>query len=316
MNVRPGTGGFDPSQSRLGRSLQTFPYVGENAGPQVMSYRTILVHLNDPRRARRLLSYAIDLARHFEAHLIGQHVAPKRSSKRAVPAVADTLQLVKGSLEEEIRSLKAIFESMATNGRSVGEWRSLGAARRDPATSLVARTRAADLVIASQEDPEWALSPVLDCPGRLAIESGRPVIVVPNEGAVPARPGHVVVAWNHSRQSARALFDALPLLKGARRVEIVIIDGASDGDLDIDEDAMPVGAATEALLRHGVRPVITKLKSNRALAGDVICSRASDQNADLIVMGAFGHARMHEYVFSGATQIALETAPVPVLFSH
>jgi nucleotide-binding universal stress UspA family protein len=273
--------------------------------------------MNDSRRVRRLLSYAAGVARAFDAHLIGLHVFPAPRLKPPVPLPlgADVLASLKWSIDEEARHLKTVFSEISADERFVGEWRSVTAERVDPAKIVLTRARAADLLIASQADPQWDLSMLLDFPDRLAVESGRPVLVVPNERDVTALPKSVVIAWNESKEAARALFDALPLLKGAQHVEFVTVEGGSH-HLNSREDILPASAAADALLRHGIRPTISTLKSNKSTAGEMICARASERKAELIVMGAYGHTRLREFVLGGATRHVLSHMCVPVLFSH
>ena len=286
-----------------------------------MSYRTILVHMNDARRARRLLSHAAELARAFEAHLLGLHAfpAPRLKPPIPLPVGTDVLGGLKWSIDEETQHLRSIFEELTTKQRFVGEWRSVTSERGDPAKIVIARAHAADLVIASQADPQWDFSVMLDFPGRLAIESGRPVLVVPNEGQVAALPSTVVIAWNQRREAARAVFDALPLLKGAKKVELLTIDDGSvpgEGSLEPKEAFLPASAVADALLRHGVRTTVSVLKATSNGAGQTICQHAAELKAELLVMGAYGHTRLHEFVFGGATRYVLKNMTIPVFFSH
>jgi nucleotide-binding universal stress UspA family protein len=277
-----------------------------------MAYRTILVHMNDPRRVVSLLSYAMQIARLFDARLIGLHVSPAHDAKLPTPpAVAE------GGENEAPALLESIFRDLTEKERFISDWRPVSFEHSAPAKIVVARARAADLVVVNQADPAWDRSRLLDFPDRLAIESGRPVIVVPKAHPAAVLPKTVVIAWNGSREATRALFDALPLLKGARKVELVTIHEATDKTLlNADEDVLPLGAIAEALAGHGVKPLITNLKATGGTVGEQICAHAIGQQADLIVMGAYGHTRLREFVFGGATRYVLGHMPVPVLLSH
>jgi nucleotide-binding universal stress UspA family protein len=213
--------------------------------------------------------------------------------------------------------LESIFRDLTEKERFTCEWRPVPFERTDPAKIVVAHARAADLVVVNQADPEWDQSRFLDFPDRLAIESGRPVIVVPKAHRGAALPKTVVIAWNRSREATRALFDALPLLKGARKVELVTIHDASDRTLlNAEEDILPLSAIADALARHAVKPIITSLKATGDTVGEQICARTIAEEADLLVMGAYGHTRLREFVFGGATRHVLAHMPVPVLLSH
>lgn len=273
-----------------------------------MAYRTILVHMNDARRVVSALSHAVQIARVFDARLIGLYVYP--AGEGVERAAAD-------ARNEEAERLGAIFRDLTEKERFIAEWRALPFEGTDPAKLVVARARAADLIVANQPDPEWERSRLLDFPGRLAIESGRPLIVVPKAHRAPALPKTAIVAWNQSREAARALFDALPLLKGAQKVELLTIREATERTLlQPGEDVLPVSAIAEALARHAVKPTIANLKADGDSVGAQICARTLAEGADLLVMGAYGHTRLRELVFGGVTRHVLAHAPVPVLLSH
>jgi nucleotide-binding universal stress UspA family protein len=269
-----------------------------------MAYRTILVHMNDPRRVVSTLTHAVQIARVFDARLVGLYV---------YPAGGDAAE----AQREEVERLGTIFRDLTEKERFVAEWRALPFEDTDPARIVVARSRAADLVIANQADPDWERSRLLDFPGRLAIESGRPVIVVPKGSGAAALPKSVVIAWSGTREAARAAFDALPLLKGAQKVELLTIHEPTERTLlQPGEDVLPISAVADALSRHAVKPAITNLKATGETVGEQICARAVAQDADLLVMGAYGHTRLRELVFGGVSRHILAHAPVPVLLSH
>ena len=285
-----------------------------------MSYRTILVHLNDSRRARALLGHASEIARAFEARLIGLHVSPmihRHVVDRDYPS-GQALEGLKFSRDEEADHLRSIFEDVTSSQRVSGEFRSVIAERISPISIAVGRARGADLAIASQSDPRWPLSSLLDCPERLAIECGRPVLIVPNQNTSPALPNRVVMAWDRTREAARAIFEAVPLLKGAKSVELLTLEQPdSDEHLDVqlDQSLLPASAVAEAMSAHGIKLAITTLRS-AGDAGEQICAHAAQQCADLVVMGAYGHSRLREFVFGGATHYVLQNMAVPVLFAH
>ena len=277
-----------------------------------MSYRTILVHLNDNRRAEALLEPAIGLATRYNSHLVGLHVS---AGLPAPPVPMGYASALVGSLVAQERKrgedVAATFARMTTNAAFVPEWRLLKVPHVDLASVVVEHGRAADLIVAGQTDPDWDLSPLLDFPERLALESGRPVLVIPYAGRYPQVGRKVVIAWKPSREAARAVFDALPLLQGAESVHILEVKGRGD-----EAGLAPDTSIAAALARHGMRPVIRTSVAPDISVGDDILSRLSDLDADLLVMGAYGHSRMREMVFGGATRTIAGHMTVPTLFSH
>lgn len=278
-----------------------------------MSYKTILVHLNHEPRARRLLDVAIDLARKFEAHLIALHVFPayRLTPPIPLPFGGEIAAQLRGAIKKEDEAIKAIFDEMTARQPFVAEWRSITSERRDPAVAVIEQAHAADLVIASQADPNWQFSEILDFPDRLALAAGRPVIVVPNFGKHKGVPGNVTVAWTERRESARALADSLPLLKLADKVHVLAVhEGGTSSSVPQTEDL------EKALIRHGINTFVSKPIATEFTVGEEIRVRAMDQQADLLVMGCYGHSRMRELALGGVTRHILREMTMPVLFSH
>jgi nucleotide-binding universal stress UspA family protein len=286
-----------------------------------VSYRTILVHLNDSRRARKLLHHAAEIARTFEARLIGLHVSPTFHGRAVDPTYPHTpaIEGLRFSRDEEADHLRSIFEEITDKDRFQGEFRLLTAEGCRPLDVVAARAHAADLIIASQTDRDWGLSTLLDCPEQIVVASGRPLLIIPNASECPALPKVAIIAWNQRREATRAMYEALPLLKGARSVELLTIDERNDHavlDPDLDRQILPASAVAEALAAHGVKPSTITLKSSGAPIGCEICARAEEQRADLVVMGAYGHSRLRELLLGGATQHMLSHMTVPTFFSH
>jgi nucleotide-binding universal stress UspA family protein len=280
-----------------------------------MLYKTILVHCNDKRRIEALLAPAVNLAERFQAHLIGLSVVPPVSVVSAgaegPPIVLD--EHCKVYRDDENPAMKSAFEA-ATHGRAfVGEWRDDEADAYGAANRVLQYARAADLVVAAQADPQWAGSEWLDVADRLAMESGRPVLIVPNSGAQAGVGERVLVAWNARREAARAVFDALPILQRAEEVKVVWVNPQSEHELAQD---IPAADICAALARHGVKCQATEQVKPRASVGETLLSCAKDMSADLLVMGCYGHTRLREFVFGGASRHVLAHMSVPVLMSH
>jgi nucleotide-binding universal stress UspA family protein len=280
-----------------------------------MTYRTILVHLNDKRRAEALLEPTIALARRHNAHLIGLHVyASMPAPPVAVPYASKALASVGSFDRRESEEIAAIFQRMTSKQPFVSEWRSLKVPHVDLAAVVLDHGRAVDLIVAGQTDPDWDLSPLLDFPERLALESGRPVLVVPYAGRYPEIGRNVVIAWKAGRESARAAFDVLPFLLQAKTVQILEVKEGRGRD---DAEALaPDTSIAAALARHGIKPTVRTSIATDISVGDEMLSRVADAGADLLVMGAYGHSRMRELVFGGATRDIARHMTVPTLFSH
>lgn len=278
-----------------------------------MTYKTILVHLNDKRRAEAMLEPAVQLARRNNAHLIGMHVyASVPASPVAIPYGSHVLGSIAAAEHKETDELAAIFSRMTAKQQFTAEWRALKVPHVDLASVVMDHGRAADLIIAGQTDPDWDLSPLMDFPERLALESGRPVLVVPYVGRYADIGRNVVIAWKSGREAARATFDALPMLEAADSVHILEVKQRADEATGLAPDT----TIAASLARHGIKPSVRTSIATDISVGDEILSRLADIGADLLVMGAYGHSRMREMVFGGVTRHIFRHMTVPALFSH
>jgi nucleotide-binding universal stress UspA family protein len=277
-----------------------------------MPYKTILVHLNDKRRTEAVLEPAIRLAIRHNAHLIGLHVHAAMPAPPIPVPGANMLGSIAAAERQAADEIAAIFARMTAKQPFVAEWRALKVPHVDLAPIVMDHGRAADLIIAAQTDPDWDLSPLADFPERLALESGRPVLVVPRAGRHAEVGRHVVIAWKAGREAARAAFDALPFLRAAETVHILEIKE----DRDERPALAPDTSIAAALARHGLRPSVHTSTLGNVGIGDEILSRLPDLRADLLVMGAYGHTRLRELVFGGATRHIARHMTVPTLLSH
>lgn len=279
-----------------------------------MSYKTILVHCNDRRRIETLLAPTVRLAEAFQAHLIGLSIVPPVSVVAggvpgAPPMVLDAHCQV---YREESPALRSAFEGAAQGRGFVTEWIDGDAGAFSVADFARPYVHAADLVVASQTDPEWALSEWLDVADYLAMEGGRPILIVPNAGAREEIGEKVLVAWNGRREATRAAFDALPILERAKSVRVVSINPQTERKAARD---VPADICT-ALARHGVKCEATEQIRPHESVGQTLIACAMDSDADLLVMGCYGHTRLRELVFGGASRHVLAHMPIPVLMSH
>ena len=279
-----------------------------------MSYKTILVPLPDQAHIRQVLEPAILLAQKQGSHLIGLSVLP---AIVIVPGSAygagAVIEAHRQAYLEKMGKLREIFEEMTRGQSFQSEWRHVDAGYETVTDVVIAEGRSADLIVALQDDSSADYSGGMEEPERMIIESGRPVLMVPKAGefVIPAK--RVVIAWNGRRESARAVFDALPLLKSAENVEVLWVNPQEEGDAAGD---LPGTDICRALTRHGIKCDVTQ---NIRPAGDVgltLLGAARANRADLLVMGCYGHSRFREFVAGGATRRVMQEMNLPVLMSH
>jgi nucleotide-binding universal stress UspA family protein len=167
-----------------------------------------------------------------------------------------------------------------------------------------------DLVVTGSE-PGGLLS-VRALAEHLVLDSGRPAVVVPRAWCGPFRCDRVVVAWDNTRAAARALGDALPLLRSARAVTLVMAGGEKAIDTSLGELDL-----VAALARRGVSgAAVQRIDQAGGSIGETLAAWARAQDADLLVAGAFGHSRLRQLVLGGVTRSLLDAPPLPVLLSH
>ena len=144
------------------------------------------------------------------------------------------------------------------------------------------------------------------------MDSGRPALVIPREHAAMLPPRRALVAWDGSREAARATSDAIPLLRFAEQVLVLVVDARDDGRLG----DLPGSALTAHLVRHAVKAELRQVASGSASVAETLLGHAGELQADLLVMGGYGHSRLREMMLGGTTRSMLEHMTVPVLFSH
>lgn len=277
-----------------------------------MSYKTILVHLDSGKRIAERIAVARQLADTFEAHLTGLFAlsAPRIPAYALAEAGPIVVEAEARYRAEAARQVEAAFNAATANRGWDGEFR---ASTRDALAAALLSARYADLVIAGQREPDDSTGIDSSFAEELVLGAGRPVLFVPYAGHFGEVGRRVLVAWNTGREAARAVTDALPLLARASTVQVVAFDPRSGG---ADHGDIPGADIGLVLARHGVKVSVAQQRSEEVDVGNQILSRAADLQADLIVMGAYGHSRLRELVLGGVTRTLLETMTVPVLMSH
>ena len=275
-----------------------------------MGFKDLLVLVdNDPACGSRI-EIARRLAEAHDAHLTGLHVMPHPVpvyTEVPMPPSFDTAQ--RRELEEAAGRAAALFQDRTRGSAARMEWR---VAEGHPLEVVTVHARYADLVVLGQgRDLGEASADLAGLPADLVLAVGRPVLVVPRYGAFPTVGAEVLVAWDASREATRAVHDALPLLRRARKVTVLSIDPEDTGDPRIAG-----GDVALHLARHGVAVQTATVAGADIAVGDLILSYGADHGIDLIVMGAYGHTRLRELILGGVTRRLLQSMTVPVFMSH
>lgn len=280
-----------------------------------MAYKTIVTYFTSPIRADALIESAIAVAQRFDAHVIGLYVVPPVEIYVAaeVPITADIADVQRRHYTEEAEQIQASFEKAFNDAGVSSEWRVADATGSTVPETIMAHARCADLTIASQDQGLEEYGSRHKVAEEVMFAGGRPVLFIPTAGSYPKIGDHVTVAWDGSREAARACFDALPFLKEAKDVKILSVNP--------DETAMsganlPGSELANSLSRHDVRCEASHTTTDGISVADELLSRLSDQGSDLLVIGGFGHSRVRELVFGGVTRHILAHMTSPVLMVH
>ena len=269
-----------------------------------MSYRTIVVELQADRFPAARLTAARALAQRFGASLVGMHVMPPPfvpalwEGGGAVYLGPEIIATQTKAIQETKQRVKALFEEICGADPAV-TWRE---EEGEPGRRVAEVARSADLVITTSAQAASDATP--DLVEALLTTAGVPVLVLPpnyvGDGGRAA-----LVGWDGSREATRAVHAALPFLQEAHKVVLCAIGEPAGAGLD---------DAALMLQRHGVQVQPERVAGSDSDAGDVLLARAATHGADLLVMGAYGHTRLRELVFGGATRDVLRKAVLPVLF--
>ncbi|HEY5598217.1 MAG TPA: universal stress protein [Kiloniellales bacterium] len=278
-----------------------------------MSFKNLLVHLDDSRACVGRLAAAIDLARAYEAHLTGLYVSAEAFLPAGVRGEVPA-HLIAALEEQRVQRAQAAMAQFSATMEKSGvsfEGRTERGAAPQIADVISLHARYADLVILGQPEPDTPS----DVDGHLAegvvLSSGRPGLVIPYIGAGKTLGRRVLVAWDAGREAARAVNDALPFLRRADKVMILVISPHKG-----NHGPEPGADIALHLARHGVRAEAQHLTAGDLSVGNALLSRLADLDIDLLVMGAYGHSRVREWILGGATREIFRQMTVPVLMSH
>ncbi len=274
-----------------------------------MTFKTIVAIIQTPRDNERLLEAVIPLAGRLEAHVVGVHAEALPMPMTTGMGIPDAEFITTASEVNRKRAaeLEQHFVARLADASIPCEWQAVESFSGDSAIAARTAARTADLIVASEADTKETTNGAdLDA---LLYETGRPVLLVPIAGMREGAFRKVMVAWNGTREAARAAFDALPFILEAEETSIVTVDA----DDELLASAARLGAA---LARHGANVSVSELKSSGQPVADVIASQVDLSAAELLVMGAYGHSRIREFLFGGVTRSVLEAMPVATFMSR
>ena len=280
-----------------------------------MSYRTILVHVDNAKNAATRIRLAAQLAESENAHLVGTAMTGiPRYMYAGSPfdlsgnLVTEYLRFGSKNADDALTAFDELTTRLGV--RSVERRR----CDEDEYEGLCVQARYADLLVIGQANPhdhgEGGL--LLRLPEHLLLHCGRPLLIVPYTGDFPTVGTRALIAWNGSVEAARAVTAALPMLRRAQKVTVALFNAKAGSDEHGEE---PGADIAQYLARHGVQVEVDAYLAP-ADAGDAILSLAASTASDLLVMGGYGHTRLRESMMGGATRTILSSMTLPVLMAH
>jgi nucleotide-binding universal stress UspA family protein len=282
-----------------------------------MTYKTIVVQLDDRKESVPRIRLALELAQACRGRLIGLAVMPRIRMPAGVDGMtlrAEVQTLQENANRERLTAARRLFEDTTKGGAVEVEFHGVVA---DAAGAMSHELRYADIGVVGQRDPEQTIGDMYtSLPESVAMESHRPVMVVPHIGYSKPVGRKVLLAWNDSSEAIRAATDALPLLRAADKVTLLVVDGHKLGVEESGHVDPPGSKAAAWLARHGVNVEVINDVSDGTDVGSVILSRVSDLDIDLVVMGIYGHSKLRETLFGGASRTMLGHMTVPTLIAH
>jgi len=279
-----------------------------------MAFKTITTIITDPVAERATLDAAIAFTARESGHLdvicLGVDRTQPGIYYSGTSAIAMQTSLAEADtaaarVEEEVKSILDTAGGMSATHPVAAQTGSL-------AQILGNYTRLSDIAVLPKPYGDERAHEHEAIVEAALFDARIPVLIIPPNTALPASLDTIVVAWNESREALTAVRHALPVLQNAKVVNIAIIDPP----VHAPDRSDPGGALSQMLSRHGVPAEVSILAKTMPRVSEVIERHMTDLNADLLVMGAYGHSRLRESILGGATRNTLQMAEMPVLMAH
>ncbi|HWL03514.1 MAG TPA: universal stress protein [Xanthobacteraceae bacterium] len=257
-------------------------------------------------------AYAISIAKAFNAHLTGIAFVYEPVIPATIMGGIPT-EIIESQRTDSLNwaeNAVAAFNRQVASAGITAVTRTVDASLAGAAESFGQIARRFDLSVVAQAEQKSSSPADLIIEGAM-FQSGRPVIIVPVIQTEGIKLDRVAIGWDGSRTAARAVADAMPLLKRAGQVEIVVVFGEHDKTYQTQGAIM-----TEHLLRHGVNAEIKRIPAPKVDVQSTLLNYVADSGTNLLVMGAYGHSRLREFILGGVTRSMLSSMTIPVLMSH
>lgn len=274
--------------------------------------KDVVVYLSTGSAGNAAAEYAMSVAETYQAHIAGIAFA----YEPVIPAIlmdGIPVDLIESQRAESAKAAEAIvarFDEATKRAGLSAETRSLNASVAGAGEMFGRVARRFDLAVVGQAERKKDIPDDLIIEGAL-FESGRPVIVVPRAQKTGLKLDRVVICWDGSRNATRSIGNAMPFLERAKKVDLLIV--ANDR---IKSDEITGADMGKHLIRHGLNIEVKRITPAKVDASTAILSYVAESSADFMVMGAYGHSRLREFILGGVTRGILASVTVPTLMSH
>lgn len=274
----------------------------------------IAIHLSNDNACNRRIDVGLQLAKERGSEVIGVYPADAGAAHYYDESIVpqDIRKILSGRRNESRDKVREHFLERAAAAGVKAEWRS-PTGEADEALALHARY--CDLLVMSKAERVDSVTAIIpNLAEAVVMAAGRPVLMVPGAGEFESIGRRVLYCWDQRREAARAFSDAAPFFR--RCEELVVLEIDRDERAFKDKDLNPTDFVNYCSSLGYPQPKHLVKKSDGIGVGNVILNTASDVGSDLIVMGAYGHSRMRQWVMGGASRTLLSSMTVPVLLAH
>jgi nucleotide-binding universal stress UspA family protein len=279
-------------------------------------YKDLIVPVTATPGDNDAINVGVALAQAFEARLTVLEMVnlpvPAGNPWGLMPdiAMSDVYSRLRAQGEINVARLKSRLEKEAVSS----EVRMVESLFTEPARMAAHQAHYADLSIVAGSIGDTSEGAVTHAYfGGLLLESGRPVLVVPPRCKTPLPPKRIVLAWRPTHEAARAVHDALPFLRRAEEVDVLVVNPAG-GELGHGEQ--PGADVAAHLARHGVKTNVVLREARSRAVSSILLEHARESRAQMIVAGGYGHSRLREWAMGGVTRELLISSPIPLFYSH
>jgi nucleotide-binding universal stress UspA family protein len=283
----------------------------------IEGFRDLMVHLDNTAEDEVRIAHAEAIAGMCGAHLTGIYTTllpdyGMVSVGDATGAAISALVEVEEQARREGAEASKLFSKRFSRLGVPGELRRVDASPGEMVRHVVTEARWSDLFVATcpyRDDAASGWDEILE---TVLFEGGHSVYFVPPGMKPRPRLNRVMIAWSDTRQSARAVAEALPFLRASSDVEIVVVESKHEANAS-GYVATDIAAHLD---RHGTKVTIRPVEQEHWSVSEALLEQVLDRSADLVVMGAYGHSRWREWIMGGTTREMLQTSTVPLLMAH